>query len=645
MTKPKMHTPDLVSQNIEWVAARFPGCITESRNDKGEVVRAVDFDKLRQELSKEIVEGPQERYHLNWPGKREALLAANAPIAKTLRPCRAESIDFDTTRNLFIEGDNLDALKLLQETYLNKVKMIYIDPPYNTGKDFIYADDFACDASEYLLRSEQLDAEGRRLIANTEANGRFHSDWLSMMLPRLRLARTLLADAGVLFVSIDEHELENLIKLGSEVFGDANFVGAFAVQCNPRGRHLDRFIATTHDYVVVFARNALNPNAIAGLTKSGRMLDDYGRADDKGKYRLLGLRNRNQAFNPDTRPNLYYPLYVNPVDGSVSLARSASHTDEVFPDAPDGTKTCWTWGKDKVEREGRLLVAEKSGSEWRVYRRDYLEGDDGEIALTMPKSLWLEKEMTNDYGRSRIKSLFGSSVMDFPKSVQLLERLVELGCASEGLVVDFFAGSATTADAVMSVNARDGVRRRFLLVQLPEECTEGSKALSEGFATIADLAKERIRRASRAIVNDAGLQSEPFDGGFRVLKVDTSNMKDVYYRPDQATAELLGGHVDNIKDDRSDEDLLFQVLLDWGVDLSLPIKQETMSGKPIYFVDENALAACFAAGIDEALVKALAARKPLRAVFRDSGYGGDDVKINVEQIFKQLSPGTEVKTL
>ncbi|MCC5828426.1 MAG: site-specific DNA-methyltransferase [Phycisphaeraceae bacterium] len=363
MNKLKMHTPDLVAHNIDWVATRFPGCITESRNEKDEVVRAVDFDLLRQELSPEIVEGPQERYHLNWPGKREALLAANAPIAKTLRPCRAESVDFDTTRNLFIEGDNLDALKLLQETYLNKVKMVYIDPPYNTGKDFIYSDDFACDASEYLLRSEQLDAEGQRLVANTESNGRFHSDWLSMLLPRLRLGRTLLADDGVMFISIDEHELHNLIKVGSEVFGDANFVGTFAVQCNPRGRHLDRFIATTHDYVVVFARNALNPRALAGLEKSGRMLEEYGRVDGRGKYRLLGLRNRNQAFNPETRPNLYYPLYVNPADGSVGLARSAAHTDEVFPDAPDGTKTCWTWGKEKVARAGELLIG-------RRYQRD-----------------------------------------------------------------------------------------------------------------------------------------------------------------------------------------------------------------------------------------------------------------------------------
>ncbi|MFG0241659.1 MAG: site-specific DNA-methyltransferase [Phycisphaerales bacterium JB054] len=645
MSKLKMHTPDLVADNLEWVAARFPGCITESRNEKGELVRAVDFDLLRQELSTEIVEGPQERYHLNWPGKREALLAANAPIAKTLRPCREESVDFDTTRNLFIEGDNLDALKLLQETYLNKVKMIYIDPPYNTGKDFIYADDFACNASEYLLRAEQLDAEGRRLVANTESNGRFHSDWLSMVLPRLRLSRTLLADDGIVFVSIDEHELDNLIKVGSEVFGDANFVGTFAVQCNPRGRHLDRFIATTHDYVVVFARNALNSAAISGLRKSGRMLDEYGRQDGRGKYRLLGLRNRNQAFNPVTRPNRYFPLYVNRADGSVSLLRSATHPDEVWPDAPDGTKTCWTWGKDKVEREGGMLVAEKSGSEWRIYRKDYLEGEDGEVALTMPKSLWLDKEMTNDYGRSRIKSLFGASVMDFPKSVQLLERLVELGCASDGLVVDFFAGSATTADAVMSVNARDGGQRRFLLVQVPEECPEGSKARSAGFTTIAELAKERIRRASKAIVKDAGLRSQAFDRGFRVLKIDSSNMKDVYYRPDEATPALLGGHVDNIKDDRTDEDLLFQVLLDWGVDLSLPVAKETIGGKTVYFVDTNALAASFETGLDEDFVKALAAREPLRVVFRDSGYNADDVKINVDQIFKQLSPGTEVKTL
>lgn len=647
MEKMKMHSPNLTQENIARIRELFPGCVAEAQSEDGKPKLAVDFDQLRQELSESIVEGPQERYHLNWPGKREALLTANAPIARTLRPCREESVDFDTTKNLFIEGDNLEALKLLQETYLSKVKMIYIDPPYNTGNDFIYEDDFSENSDEFLKRSNQKDEEGNRLIANTEANGRFHSDWLSMMYPRLKLARNLLSDDGVIFISIDDHEVHSLMRVCSEIFGEENFIAQLAVQLNPRGRHLDKFVAKTHESILIFVKDAMNENAIYGIEKEGRMVDEYNREDERGKYRLLGLRNRNQSFNPTTRPKLYYPLFVNPNDGSVSLIRDDTFTDEVWPDAPDGTKTCWTWGKEKVTNESILLTAEKTADEWRIYRKDYLVGADGELAKTLVKSVWMTKEITNDQGRKVIKDLFGSAVMDFPKSTELLKTLIQIGTNGKDLVLDFFAGSATTAHAVINQNAEDGGHRKFIMVQLPEPCDEKSSAYKAGFQSIAELSKERIRRAGKKSIEGEYHEGWNKDIGFRVLKVDSSNMADVYYRPDAIEQGQLKIFTDNIKSDRKPEDLLFQVLLDWGVDLSLPIRKETVQGKTVFFVNEPPydLVACFDTGVSEDLVKELARFEPLRVVFRDTGFVSDAVKINVEQIFKQMSPGTEVKSI
>jgi len=626
MTKPQMHTPDLVAQNIEWVAERLPGCITESMNEKGEVVRAVDFDFLRQELSPELVEGPQERYHLNWPGKREALLAANAPIAKTLRPCREESVDFDTTQNLFIEGDNLDALKLLQETYLNKVKMIYIDPPYNTGNDFVYSDRFASSTAEYLLLSRQQDDTGQRLVANTESNGRFHSDWLSMLYPRLRLARSLLADAGLIFVSIDDGEAANLRLLMDEVFGGDNFVAAIAWEKRYTRSNNARMFYSLKDTILVYRKSATL--AFLREPRSDESKGIYSNPDNDPR----GVWTSSSYVNPATkenRPNLVYPI-TSPKGAVIehpthawkySLSEHERHVAE---------KRLW-WGQDGTAKYPRLKVFLE-------------ERPDGLV----PIDIWkYEESGTTDEGGAELKQLFGAAVFDNPKPTKLIQRMLSLLPSDEkdGIVLDFFAGSGSSAHALMAQQMNGGAQHRFIMVQLPEECAVGSEAMRLGFRNIAAVSKERIRKAGGLLREKATLLGEHSDLGFRVLKVDSSNMKDVYYRPDKATPALLGGHVDNIKEDRSDEDLLFQVLLDWGVDLSLSIKKETISGKPVYFVDTNALAACFASGIDEEFVKELASRKPLRAVFRDAGYGGDDVKINVEQIFKQLSPGTEVKTL
>ncbi|PRY65569.1 adenine-specific DNA-methyltransferase [Vreelandella songnenensis] len=649
MDKLKMHSPNLTEGNIAKLAELFPSCVTEARDEHGKVKQAIDFDQLRQELSDHIVEGPQERYHLNWPGKRDALLAANAPIAKTLRPCREESVDFDSTKNLFIEGDNLEALKLLQETYLGKVKMIYIDPPYNTGNDFIYSDDFSERKEDYFLRSVQVNEENERLVANLASNGRFHSDWLSMMYSRIKLARNLLSEDGAVFVSIDDNESSNIIKIMSEVFGEQNFVAQLAVQLNPRGRHLDRYVASTHESIVVFVKDTINTNAIHGVEKEGRMEDEYNKKDENGPYRLLGLRNRNQSFNPETRPNLYYPIYVDPQSESVSLIKDDKYSIEVWPDAPDGIKTCWTWGKDKVRKESSLLCAVPYSSEWRIFRKDYLLGTDGEKAKSLVKSLWIDKEFTNDYGRKSVKDLFGSAVMDFPKSPYLLERLVQIGSHKDSLVMDFFSGSSTLAHSIMNVNANDGGDRRFVMVQLPEKVQIGSKAEKAGCENIAELGRERIRRAGEKILESDFNSNWGKDIGFRVLKVDSSNLQEVYYQPGELRQDMLSDTADNIRPDRTPEDLLFQVLLDWGVDLSLSIEQKDIAGKTVYFVDGSdkhmALAACFDLDIDEAFVKQLADYEPLRAVFRDAGFANDGVKINVEQVFAQKSPNTDVKVI
>lgn len=639
-----MHSPDLTEQNIDKLAELFPTVVTESMDADGNPVRAIDFDLLRQELSDHVVEGPQERYRLDWPGKREALFVANAPIAKTLRPEREESRDFDTTRNLFIEGDNLDALKLLQESYLGKVKLIYIDPPYNTGNDFIYDDDFAANTADYLAQSSQVDEEGNRLVANTETNGRFHSDWLSMMYPRLKLARNLLSDDGAIFISIDDNESSNLRKLGEEIFGAKSFVAQLAVQINPRGRHLDRFIAKTHDSILVFVRNP-ESNAITGIAKDEEMAEEYDRSDDRGSFRLLGLRNRNQSFNPQTRPNLYYPLYVAPSTGQVSVSQDSKFTDAVYPDAPNGTQTCWTWSRDRVNADNDLLVAEMTRNEWRIYRKDYLHGDDGEVARTMVKSVWLDAEFNNDYGRRAIRELFDKPVMDFPKSPQLVQRIITIGSGSDSLVLDFFAGSSSTAEAVLRANAADGGRRRFIMVQLDEIPAENSEAAKAGFATIADLSKERIRRAVSKIEEGTGPTVETVDLGFRVLKVDSSNLADVLRTPDDLDQRELSLYAASVKSDRTGEDLLFQVLLDWGLELTMPITSERIDGHQVFVVEDGALIACFEREIGPALVRTIASREPLRAVFLDASFATDSDRINAEQIFAEVSPSTDVKTI
>ncbi|MFN5348005.1 MAG: site-specific DNA-methyltransferase [Polaromonas sp.] len=627
MNKLKMHSPDLTQANIDKVAELFPNCVVESRDDKGMVTRSIDFDQLRQELTGSIVEGPQERYQLNWPGKREALLTANAPIAKTLRPCREESVDFDATQNLFIEGDNLDALKLLQETYLNKVKVIYIDPPYNTGNDFVYEDDFAEDSASYFERSIQKDDAGRRLNTNTESNGRFHSDWLSMLFSRLKLARNLLRDDGAIFISIDDNEQANLKRMCDEIFGEENFISTIVWEKRYSPQNAVKWFSESHDFLVVFAKNKLNwfPNL---LERSDEM---------NARYK-----------NPDNDPRGVW----KPVD---STAQGGHGTKTQFYEliAPNGKRhtlpngRCWLYTEPVLKK----LIADNriwfgaDGNNVPAIKRFITEVKQG----TACQTIWKYSDVGHSQdAKKEINDLFPeSAVFDTPKPTRLIKRILQVATDKDDIALDFFSGSATTADAVMQMNAEDGGNRKFILVQLPEVCDEKSEPAKAGYRTIADISKERIRRAAKKIKAEyAGLAGvSKVDFGFRALKIDSSNMKEVFYTPVAVSQDLLSAQINNIREDRTAEDLLFQVLLDWGVDLALPIAKETIDGKTVYFVDGNALAACFDEGVSEDFVKLLAKREPLRVVFRDSGFANDSVKINVEQIFKLMSPGTEVKCL
>ncbi|WP_278594057.1 site-specific DNA-methyltransferase [Bilophila wadsworthia] len=666
MEKMKMHSPNLTQENIARIRELFPGCVTEAQGEGGQLRLAVDFDQLRQELSESIVEGPQERYHLNWPGKREALLTANAPIAKTLRPCREESVDFDTTKNLFIEGDNLEALKLLQETYLGQVKMIYIDPPYNRkkGNNLVYRDDFVGNTYEYLTQSNQADEQGYRLVANTEANGRFHSDWLGMMYQRLRVARNLLAPAGVVAISIDDAETANVLHLCYEVFGESNFVGTLiwknATDNNPTN------IAVEHESIHVFARSKSD---LEGVWKSS--VSDV-------KEVLLKIGNDLIEKHPND-PESLQAAYTNwfrenksqlgPLDrykyidnggvytGSQSVHNPGKEGYRYDVLHPTTGKPCkeplmgYRFPKETMDRllsEERILFGEDETKiiELKVYASEF----EDKLSSVF--------ELDGRTGPYDLKALFpeGKKVFSNPKPVLLMERLVSFMTGPQDICLDMFAGSSTLAHATLELNRREGGSRRFISIQYPEIIGQDSKDAKEAYnfckqaglePLISEISKERTRRAGAALREKEGVPDWNRDVGFRVLKVDSSNMADVYYTPDAIEQGQLKIFTDNIKPDRKPEDLLFQVLLDWGVDLSLPIRKETIQGKTVFFVNEPPydLVASFDTGVNEDLVKELARFEPLRVVFRDTGFVSDAVKINVEQIFKQLSPGTEVKSI
>lgn len=645
--------PDLTQENIAKIAALFPDVVTEATDADGNVRLVIDFDVLRDDLSGEVVDGPRERYQFTWPGKREAKLEARRPTKKTMRPCPEKSKDWDTTENLYIEGDNLEALKIMRETYAGKVKLIYIDPPYNTGHDFVYDDDFSKTRAEYDAESGDYDEEGGRLVANPESNGRFHSDWCSMMYPRLMLARDLLSDDGAIFISIDDNEEQNLLKIGNELFSSGNYVGKLYVQVNPRGRNLDRYIAKTIEPVLIWVKNYTCGNSLNLIPKDSRMLSEYDRKDAKGSYRAIGLRNRNQSFNPQTRPSLYFPLWISPADGSVALEKDEAHSVERLPLAADGTPTCWTWSKPKIQSENNYLFGEPCGNEWRVYRKDYLE--EGSAAFTMAKSLQADAEFNNDYGKKRIKELFGSNVMSFPKPPALMNRILEIGSSKDSLVMDFFSGSATMADAVMSLNAADGGKRRFIMVQLPEVVGETTEAGKEGYTTICNVGEERIRRAGEKIREEVdkaneqlelGAEPKPVpDIGFRVLRVDESCLKDEYAAPEQYEQAALDLFTDNSAEDVLPLDLLFQVLPAFRIEYSAKIVERELGGKACFDVNDGQLIACFDEDVDTAALEAIAKERPLYAVFRDACFSNDAAVANLEELFKTFSPDTIRKVI
>lgn len=647
----------------------FPQCFIDGK---------LDIDKLLS-VCGEYIDNDFEKYKFEWSGKSECYKIAGKRSAGTLRPCPQESVKFDTTGNLYIEGDNLEVLKLLQTAYFRKVKMIYIDPPYNTGNDFVYEDDFKDPIEKYKEITSQTTK------SNPETMGRFHTNWLNMMYPRLRLAANLLRDDGVIFISIDDNEVHNLRKVCDEVFGEENFVASVAVQVNPRGRHLDRYIAKTHEYLIIYCKNYEEPNSMFGAPKEGKMIEEYNYEDERGKYRLLGLRNRNQSFNPETRPNLYYPLYVNPKTKKVSINKDENHIDEVFPDTPDGIKTCWTWSNKKVMDENILITAEKTGDEWRIYRKDYMINEDGEVATTLLKSLWAEAEINNDYGRKIVKELFGSSVMDFPKSVDLIKKTIIAGSSKNNndIILDFFSGSATTAHAVMQLNAEDGGNRKFIMVQLPEICDEKSEAFKAGYQNICEIGKERIRRAGTKIqeeneklknvtvlenkidvnlftaiaeqgrdeldrAKEKGLfetvdASKIIDTGFKVLKLDSSNLAKWDNTPIEdndlgVLFQRFDSITETIKKDRSDLDVVYEVMLKMGVPLDYKVVQTEINGKRAYSIGEECLLLVCLDGGEKGItpedIEAMCEFAPAKIIASEEAFADDTALSNAHYILK-----------
>lgn len=780
----KMHSLNKIDENIAKIATLFPNCVTEAKNENGEITHKIDFDMLKQELSHSLVEGREERYQFTWPDKKQAILTANAPINKTLRPCREESVNFDETENLYIEGDNLEVLKLLQETYLGKIKMIYIDPPYNTGNDFVYNDDFSQDADDYMSNSGQTDEEGNRLVANTESNGRFHTDWLNMIYPRLKLAKDLLSDDGVIFISIDDNEQSNLEKICNEIFGNENFQGMFIINASPSAIDYGN-MAKMHEYALMYSKNALevSTNQLQEKDKVFKF------TDDRGGFIIYPLYNGNVAFNPQTRPNLYYPFYLNPNknldNGFFEIGlEKRNNWIEVFPvvSKKEGIPRVWRWGKDKAkENLNKEIVGYKNEEgEYRIVQK--YRGDKKTI-----RSLLLENNVSSRRGTAEVQNLFENKIFSFPKPVDLVKLFSTVGANNDSLILDFFSGSATTAHAVMQLNAEDGGNRKFIMVQLPEPCDEKSEAYKAGYKNICEIGKERIRRAGKQILelslenlekegviekyagklseirsleeiygfsgeslsvgektsergnvcsvgsdekssgvdsieysgrtsernqrvhsisenskgvscrigdttidlrtlellNNLGyrIKFESFGGdkqndlfsdnnsnsetlstqlstlksklsvlttldiGFRVLKCDTSNMEDVYYTPDHLDKQDL--FKNNIKSDRTGEDLLFQTMLDLGIMLSSKIETKQIDGKNVYYVEDNYLAACFDEDVTEETITKIAKEKPYYFVMRDpaNSKDGDSLITNFEQIFTTYSPETIRKVL
>ena len=618
MEKVNLQTTDIVDENIKRIGELFPNCLTERLNEEGKPEVAIDFDQLRQELSKDIVEGPEERYQFTWPDKRNAIRLANAPTTDTLRPCREESVDFDNTQNLYIEGDNLQVLKLLRENYLGKVKMIYIDPPYNTGNDFVYNDNFSQTTGEYMHNSGQEDEEGNRLVANTESNGRFHTDWLNMIYPRLKVAKDLLSEDGVIFISIDDNEDYNMRNICNEVFGESNFIGCVSWHRNYASANDAKKFSNVIDYVLVYSRTCNFVRNLLPRTEKQNHLYKYDSNDGKGRWRPdnLSVRTYSQSYD--------YPI-INPNTG-------------VSYNPPSGR--CWMTNKETIARwieETRVFFGQdgKGAPQLKRYLNEVQNG-------VVPTTYWSYDDCGhNDEARKEIKELFEKPPFDSPKPTRLLHQVIRIGANKDSLILDFFSGSATTAHAVMQLNAEDGGNRKFIMVQLPEATDEKSEAYKAGYKNICEIGKERIRRAGKKIKEESPLTTQDLDTGFRVLKLDSSNMQDVYYTPAEFNEQKLFD--DNIKPDRLEndgEDLLFQTMIELGIELSAKIEQTQIAGKTVWSVSDGYLMACFDEEVNETTITEIARQQPYYFVMRDSSLANDNVADNFEQIFNHYSKDT-----
>ena len=626
MDKMKMESPDMTVQNIDRIAALFPNCVTETVDENGKFKRAINFELLKQMLSPDVVEG-DERYEFTWVGKKAAIVEANKPIRKTLRPCKEESKDWDTTENLYIEGDNLEVLKLLQESYLGKVKMIYIDPPYNTGNDFIYADDFMRSQEEENQQMGMYNEDGDRLFKNTDTNGRFHSDWCSMIYSRLMLARNLLTDDRVIFISIDDNELNSLINIGKEIFGFDNYIATFIWE-KRKTRENRKIVSVRHDYIVCFTKTfEQRANAIGLEEMNDEAIDRYK--------------------NPDNDPRGVWtsvPAIAQGGHGTKSQFYTLTSPKGLKFDPPSGS--CWRYTQERMKQaiEDNRIWFGADGTGVPRIKKFLSEGKQG---LTPETLLVAENVGTNDSAKRELVNLFdGVAVFETPKPVSLIRYLLSIcNNTQNGIIVDFFSGTATTAHAVMQMNADDSGHSKFIMVQIPEKCDEKSEAYKAGYKKICEIGKERIRRAGKKIKLESPLTTGDLDIGFRVLKLDDTNMKDIYYAPDDYDQGMLAGLESNIKEDRTDLDLLFGCLLDWGLPLSMPYSSEQIDGCTVHTYNDGDLIACFAENIPESVVKKIAKRQPLRAVFRDSSFANSPAKINVTEIFKLLAPDTRVKVI
>lgn len=649
-----MKTHDASEGNVAKIAALFPHCVTERIGKDGNTELAIDFDKLRAELSNEVLDEGEERYQFTWPDKRAASRLANTPTTQTLRPCREESVDFDNTQNLYIEGDNLDVLKVLRETYLGKVDVIYIDPPYNTGRNLIYKNDFSYQEKDYLSNSEQYDDLGNRLVYNLETNGRFHTDWLNMLYPRLKVARNILSEKGIIVLTIDDCEIETVTMIMNEIFGESNHLGTVIIKNNPSGRSTQTGISISHEYALFYAKN--NDSTLGRLPRNEKQISRYKESDDKGQFEWVNFR-KHGGYREDA-PSMYYPILIKK-DGSNfripkmewnETTREYSISEHIeddeyisYPIDESGRDRRWKWGLDRTLKESdEMSIRKDRDGQFAIYIKSRMK-DEGMLPLTV----WDDKLYSStEYGTNYLIDLLDGRCFDYPKSIYaVIDCLKVAKCNCDSIILDFFSGSATTAHAVMKLNAEDGGHRKFIMVQLPEVTDENSEAYKAGYKNICEIGKERIRRAGRKVKEEAGIMAQDLDIGFRVLKLDSSNMEDVYYTPDDFNANNLFTLADNIKTDRTGEDLLFQVMLDLGIELSAKIEKTEIAGKEVWCVDGGYLMACFDRDVNEATITEIAKQKPVYFVMRDASAANDNVLDNFDQLFANYSPDTTCKIM